>query len=348
MRTPARLPLVAAAAVRSLSRSPCSCPGPPAARAADTGDAPRARAAPAAGGTTSLVTFRSPTLGRYLDYLLYLPAGYAGSSMRYPVVYLLHGWGETMYAWTTIQADLDSLIATGQIPPTIFVMPDAPFSSRGSYYVDSGFIGNATLPPGEMVETALTFDLVNHVDATNRTIAGRDGRAIAGFSMGGYGAMRYLLARSNVFRAGIVLSPSVYNPLPPAGALPRQNGGFGSGSAVFDNQIYIQKNYTSTFPIFAGKNLPAAMFIAAGDDEPIGPPAEWTHDLDMEAHVLYSHARRVYNLSTELRVYNGGHTWDVRRPGLIEGLQYAFRFLTHPSARVYLPLVGVDMAGAAP
>ena len=66
---------------------------------------------------------------------------------------------------------LDALIASGEIQPTIAIMPDAPWSSRASYYVDSGYTG---ADPGRKVETAFTQDLIAHVDATYRTVAEPD------------------------------------------------------------------------------------------------------------------------------------------------------------------------------
>ena len=105
--------------------------------------------------------------------------------------------------------ELDELIANGDIPPTIAIMPDAPWSSRASYYVDSAYRG---ADPGRPVETAFTQDLIAHVDSTYRTVAARNGRGVAGYSMGGYGAIRYSLAHPDLFGASIVLSPAVYFP----------------------------------------------------------------------------------------------------------------------------------------
>jgi S-formylglutathione hydrolase FrmB len=51
-------------------------------------------------GTVSTETFYSPALGVQKAYRIYLPEGYAGSSARYPVIYLLHGLGVTETAWT--------------------------------------------------------------------------------------------------------------------------------------------------------------------------------------------------------------------------------------------------------
>ena len=71
---------------------------------------------------------------------------------------------------------LDELIASGEIPPTIAVMPDAPWSSRASYYVDSAYRG---ADRGRPVETAFTQDLLEHVDSTYRTVADRRAAASA-------------------------------------------------------------------------------------------------------------------------------------------------------------------------
>ena len=121
----------------------------------------------AAGSLTS-VSFHSATLGEAINYNVYLPAGYAASSKNYPVLYLLHGRGDSKSAWVQMQGTLDELIANGDIPPTIAIMPDAPWSSRASYYVDSAYRG---ADPGRPVETAFTQDLIAHVDSTYRTVA---------------------------------------------------------------------------------------------------------------------------------------------------------------------------------
>ena len=142
----------------------------------------------AAPGSLTHASFPSATLNEAINYNVYLPAGYAASTERYPVLYLLHGRGDSMSAWTQMKGALDELIAAGDIPPTIAIMPDAPWSSRASYYVDSAYTG---ADPGRPVETAFTKDLIAHVDSTYRTVANRTGRGIAGYSMGGYGALRY-------------------------------------------------------------------------------------------------------------------------------------------------------------
>jgi enterochelin esterase-like enzyme len=282
----------------------------------------------AAPGTLTTAQFHSAVLGGDISYNVYLPAGYSSTAKRYPVLYLLHGRGDSMSAWTQVKGNLDQLIADGSIPPTIAIMPDAPWSDRASYYVDSAYTGS---DPGRRVETAFTTDLIDHVDATYRTVASRDGRVIGGYSMGGYGAIRYSIAHPDLFVASIVLSPAVYNPLPPADSSTRTFGAFGQGGALFVDSIYRKLNYPAELPRFSAKNLPSHMFIAVGDDEYQNPSfADYVHDLDFESHVLYKWAEHTQNLSAELRVLNGGHDWNVWGPAFEEGAKYAFQYVARP------------------
>ncbi|MGH3072167.1 MAG: alpha/beta hydrolase-fold protein [Gaiellaceae bacterium] len=276
-------------------------------------------------GTIASASFHSAALGEDVAYNVYLPAGYAGSTERYPVLYLLHGRGDSMSAWVQMKGALDALIASGEIQPTIAIMPDAPWSSRASYYVDSAYTG---ADPGRPVETAFTQDLIAHVDTAYRTVANRTGRGLAGYSMGGYGALRYSLAHPDLFGAAIVLSPAVYVPSPPSDSSTREFGAFGLGKSLFVDSVYKRLNYPALFAPFEASGLTLPMFIAVGDDEFKNPdPKDALHDLDFEAHVLFNQAVRVDNLTAELRIVDGGHDWDVWGPTFVEGAKFVFQFL---------------------
>lgn len=274
-------------------------------------------------GKVMTATAASPVLAGDIHHLVYLPPAYPRSeAARYPVLYLLHGRGDSMEAWRTIVPDLDRMIAAGEIPAVIAVLPDAPSNQRAGYYIDSRSAG------GRAVETAFTLDLVAHIDATYHTQAGRAGRIVAGYSMGGYGAIRFALAHPDLFGAAIVLSPAVYHPLPPHDSSAREFGAFGSGDVNFDEAIYRAKNYPALLPVFRATKLPLVMFIAVGDDEAMNPdPADAEHDLDFEAHVLYNSVRRVSTIDAQLRVIEGGHSWKVWRPMFVEGLRYVLNRL---------------------
>lgn len=271
--------------------------------------------------TTLRQEFFSNTLNRDYRYNIILPAGYDSSTDRYPVIYLLHGRGDTGTAWLRIHDALDELIAGGDIPPTIAVLPDVPSSSRASYYIDSQYTG--TLYQAEMVETAFMHDLIPHIDANYRTIAERAGRFVGGYSMGGYGAIRFSMAYPTLFRGALVLSPAVYIPLPPNASSTREFGAFGRGDALFDDAIYRSLNYPALIDSVQESGQPLSFFIAVGDDEWRNPNYdERLHDLDIEAHMFHNYMVRVPNVTAELRVYDGGHDWEVWRQGFIEGMRF--------------------------
>jgi enterochelin esterase-like enzyme len=309
-----------------------------------------AQAAPDRAGTVGTATAPSPALGEPIDYTVYLPHGYAAPrnrDTRYPVLYLLHGRGDSMEAWTRVTADLDRLIAEGTVPPVIAILPDAPWSDRGNYYVDSAYTG-ADLP-GRPVETAFTRDLVSHVDTTYRTAAHRGARLVGGYSMGGAGALRYALAHQDLFANALVLSPAVYRPLPPADSSAREFGAYGEGAERFSAEVYERLNYPALLPGLDA-DLPVRMYIAVGDDEwPNPDPADAVHDLDYEAATLYNTIRRSEAVSAEFRVVDGGHDWGVWRPAFVDGLtRLAPTLSATPPAGLPGPAYGTpgaDLAG---
>jgi S-formylglutathione hydrolase FrmB len=138
---------------------------------------------------------------------VYLPPGYDDEpDRRYPVMYLLHGvldtpevWVEPVYDGMTIQATMDSLIAAGEIGPSIVVMPNGRNAYGGSYYTNSPVIGDWA--------DYIARDVVAHVDATYRTIPARESRAVLGHSMGGLGAIRLTMDYPEVFSVAWGMNP---------------------------------------------------------------------------------------------------------------------------------------------
>ena len=107
----------------------------------------------------------------------------------FPVLYLLHGLSDDHTAWTR-RTRLESHV-DGR--PLIVVMPDG---GRG-FYTDSR--GN----PHGAYETFILRDLIPFVDRTFHTRAERGGRAVAGLSMGGFGAVKLALRHPDLFCAGV-------------------------------------------------------------------------------------------------------------------------------------------------
>jgi len=132
----------------------------------------------------STPALKAPTGVRVL-----LPPGYEQSTTRYPVLYLLHGAFGNDTDWTAV-GDAEAITA-GQ--PLIVVMPDG---GKGGWYTD--WLNRGAGGPPEW-ETFHIGELIPWIDDHYRTNASRSGRAIAGLSMGGFGALSYAGRHPDLF-----------------------------------------------------------------------------------------------------------------------------------------------------
>ena len=134
---------------------------------------------------------------------VYLPPSYASdTARRFPVLYLLHGYGGSDATFTdgpiNLAASADTLAAAQGFREMIVVTPNAFTLHKGSLYASSPTVGDW--------ERFIAEDLVAHVDKQYRTIPDRRSRGLAGHSMGGYGALRIGAKRPDVFSALYVMS----------------------------------------------------------------------------------------------------------------------------------------------
>jgi enterochelin esterase-like enzyme len=145
----------------------------------------------AAGSSIDSSGFASTALHGEGSFLIYLPPGYASTVARYPVIYLLHGNEQTDDSFLRIglQGTLDRLIAGHAIPPTIAVM------------IQGGRGANEWSNRGTADYETYVLEVQRLVDRTLPTVATRGARAIAGYSMGGYGAMHLALTHPQTFSA---------------------------------------------------------------------------------------------------------------------------------------------------
>lgn len=138
-----------------------------------------------------------------LRVAVWLPPSYPSTDARYPVVYFLAGFEESASV-ASIGAALEPAIARGAIPEVIVIGVSGRNALGGSFYVDSPVTGGWA--------TAIHRDLVTWVDATYRTVAAPEGRVIAGFSMGGFGAFDLAMRHPDLFGSVYALSPGVLAP----------------------------------------------------------------------------------------------------------------------------------------
>jgi enterochelin esterase-like enzyme len=133
---------------------------------------------------------------------VYLPPSYrTDANRRYPVVYLLHGYGAHDDMFTrlgNLAESADRLAGAAGYSSPIIVMPDAFTLHRGSMYTNSATTGDW--------EAFIAQDLVAYVDSHYRTITARISRGLAGHGMGGYGALRIGMKRPDVFSSLYVMS----------------------------------------------------------------------------------------------------------------------------------------------
>jgi len=146
-------------------------------------------------------TVRSPALagnplGDPADRPLYvwLPPGYDDEpDRRWPVVAFLHGFAGQADQWANRRPFQPTLLERidAAAPPAIVVLPDGWTSWGGAQWLDSPAVG--------AYQAYLSVDVVAHLDATYRTVADRSGRAVAGHSSGGYGAVLSALQHPEVW-----------------------------------------------------------------------------------------------------------------------------------------------------
>jgi S-formylglutathione hydrolase FrmB len=155
------------------------------------------------------VTFKPAHLGGMeVSFNIILPQDYDSGARRYPVLYLLHGYTGHYSDWVT----RTGLTEYAKHYEEIIVMPEG----ENGWYVD-----NYTDPKLGW-QSYIIDDLIPYVDSHYRTVASRSGRAIAGLSMGGYGAMLLGLKYHQMFAAAASLSgalasaePAFEDVLPP-------------------------------------------------------------------------------------------------------------------------------------
>jgi S-formylglutathione hydrolase FrmB len=161
--------------------------------AQDSSSLPSASPAPRPMARTVRITSAALGNSEYAFAVL-VPNGYDTSDKRYPVLYLLHGSGQThtafpSRAWFTREAAARDMIV---------VLPNGGRS----------FFANAAGLPVARYEDLIATDLVRYVDAHYRTLATRESRAIAGISMGGFGSALIALRHPDLFgTAGPLSAP---------------------------------------------------------------------------------------------------------------------------------------------
>lgn len=241
-----------------------------------------------------------------MAYSIYLPEEYA-SGNRFPVLYLLHGLGGSERDWPRAGGagqTADRMIGSGAIRPMIIVMPDG----EDSWYINSSAYGG----PGAF-ETAVIDDLVRHVEASYRAEPSPAFRAIAGLSMGGFGAMRIALKYPDRFAAAVSFSGAIVEDDGPGSPVSETQiklfrGAFGT---PFRPDAFNRENVFTYIQAYAASSAKTRLLLTVGDDDYFG--------LYDGAYLTFRRLRDA-GVPVDLRITDGNHSWDLWRRELERGL----------------------------
>ncbi len=256
--------------------------------------------------------FASSILGREMPLTVYVPDGYETSRQSYPVLYLLHGAGGDQNSWAErghIKETADALIKSGDVPPTLIVMPGCP----GCWWVDGA---------KDRAETAFWDELVPIVAKRYRTITTRDGQLVAGLSAGGYGAVRFALKYADRLAAVAAFSPAVYATTPPPASAARSQPPFLGPDGQFDQAAWTAQNYPRFTEHYFGQPMRVPMYLVSGDNDAFG--------IAFETALLFKTIYERQPKLAELRIVDGDHTWAVWSNAVGDAMKYMYQFASRP------------------
>ena len=235
-----------------------------------------------AGSTIEKASYNSVALHHGGSFFVYLPPGYASAKARYPVIYLLHGNSQSAGAFLEIglQGELDALIANHTIRPMIAVM------------IQGGPGANNWRNLNGLNYESYVLEVQELVDRTLATIPTRAARAIAGLSMGGYGAMELTL--DNPYRFGVVESWL----------------GFFDG---LEGQLHLDSHAISTLGLHA--------FLYGAESDKIANPAE---------DAPFAGKLRAEGAKATSAIYPGEHNLETVAAHLSQMLTFAGHSLSAP------------------
>jgi len=256
--------------------------------------------------------YDSAALGRQASYATVRPDKTVG---KLPVVYLLHGRDSSAGEWLRlgqVAETLDRLIAERRIMPVMVVLPDA----GNGWYVDG---------PAMAAETAIVRDLAAEVERNFDVQRDRMGRAIAGNSMGGFGAVRIALAHPERYVAAASMSGAFWTRITPdtkiddtmAARLGRVfSGAFGE---PFDPKFFVARDPEQTALRLASTAPRPALYLTASR----GDRFRLAEEQDVIELRLKSAGLEVTSAVTE-----GDHdwgTWAAAFPNVLEFLAAKFK-----------------------
>lgn len=236
---------------------------------------------------TDTTLVHSASMNKSIKTVVVTPDGYERSGSPYPVLYLLHGYSDNYSCWVR---DFPMVEQFADLYGMIIVSADGNFSS---WYIDS------PVDPSVRYETYIAKELVSFIDNNYNTVKNREGRAITGLSMGGYGSLYLALRHQDVFGAAGSMSGGVdFRPFPSNWDLSKRLGDMAVYPENWDNNIIVNQLYLT-------KNDQLAIIIDCG-----------VNDFFIEVN-RELHQKMLYlNIKHDYIERPGGHTLNYWRNAL--------------------------------
>ena len=258
-------------------------------------------------------TISSNFLNQDEKYSVYLPENYNNNNNNgdYPILYLLHGYGGDENSWikrAKINLILDSLIREAALPEVIVIFPNA----RNSYYIND-------YKNQYPFEDYFISEFVFFIDSAYTTSKNKLKRAIAGLSMGGFGATILPLKHPDLFGTSINLSGAVRTPeqfkaLSPIKYHTYFAPLYGDSLKGYD-RITAHWKENSPYYLVDSSNTEKLRtinwYIDCGMQDFLFPANNSLHDLCTEQNILH-----------EYHTQPGNHSWKYWRKGIIQALIY--------------------------
>lgn len=240
-------------------------------------------------GTIHRMIYPSVSVGHSRPVMIYTPPGYDSSNAdKYPLVLLLHGYGDNEIAWTDggrAHNIADNLIAAGRIEPVVIVMPDGhpeplDIRNRPKNYFEVN---------QELLERDITRDLLPFVEHHYHVRTDAAGRSIVGLSMGGGHALDTGLRHTDMFSS---------------------IGAFSAATPELSTEDLLRR-----YPSLSGSE-PAAnqlkhLWIPVGDKD----------DSTLKKNDVFVEQLRSAGVKYEYMKTEGGHEWRLWRDFLPEFLE---------------------------
>ena len=254
---------------------------------------------------------KSKILGVEKMYSVYLPDGYDKSGKNYPVLYLLHGAKGNHLSWVekergNMQEITDKAIAEGSAKEMIVVIPDA----RGIGEKNAGKNMGYFNVEGWRYMDFFFEEFIPHIDKKFNTIASKEGRAIAGLSMGGGGSFVYAQRHPEMFCAAYSTSGLLDHRYRPNTVRKYENIGWYWSVAITSPVEYVRNASAEELE----KLRSVRWMMDCGDDDGI-----------ISTNIDFFVEMKREKVPIEFRVRDGKHNWIFWRESLPLILNHSFK-----------------------